>query len=60
MAWVKMLKNHDWFPTEHRTPVIAYRGGVAYNVTRDCRDEMIAAGAAKGMKTPKKGRSRVR
>ena len=59
MAWVKILQDHDWFPTEFRSPMIAYKAGTTYNVTRDCRDEMIGAGKAANTTDPKK-RRRVR
>lgn len=50
--WVKFLKDWDW--RERPTALVAYKEGQVLNVTRECREKGLAAGALEDTKAPGK------
>lgn len=49
--WVRFVRDFDFSPAERKGRVtIAYKDGTEKNVTQECADQAIAAGAATLMK----------
>lgn len=51
MAWVRFSANFNWVQPGF---TIAYKAGMALNVTRACADEAIRKGVAVKVATPRK------
>ncbi|RVG22969.1 hypothetical protein CN233_30310 [Sinorhizobium meliloti] len=51
MAWVRFSANFNWVQPGF---TIAYKAGMALNVTRACADEAISKGAAVKIAAPRK------
>lgn len=54
MAWVTFTADFDFSPEARKgTVTIAYKAGMTDNVTRECLEQVIAAGKAKRTSSPK-------
>lgn len=48
--WVRILKNHDYWPTARR--MVSYKAGVEQSVTAKIGGDLIAAGVAEEIPVP--------
>lgn len=54
MAWVKFKRKYNWRVPGKGVSFLAFKGGQAYSVKKQCAAEAIADGAAEAHPTPRR------